>query len=93
MCQWCSLVYTQLVALVYARMSILSNLSHCYLSYWHCVASVPQENIVVNRERLQAIADCVDRTERALASAARLATDMAEVFEASTLCASRGVRA
>ena len=84
-------MYTQLVALVYARMSILSNLSHCYLSYWHCVASVPQENIAVNRVRLQAIADSMDRSERALASAARLATEMADVFEASTHVHSQAV--
>ena len=37
----------------------------------------------MNRGRLQAISDSMDRSERALASAARLANEMAEVFEAS----------
>ena len=67
---------------MYARMSMLSHLSHGYSSYWQCAARVPQD-IAVNRVRLQAVADGLDRAERGLASAARLAAEMSEVFEAS----------
>jgi hypothetical protein len=58
-------------------------MSHCYSSYWQCAATVPQD-IAVSRERLQALADGMDRAERGLAAANRLATEMAVVFEAST---------
>ncbi len=37
----------------------------------------------MNRVRLQAVADGLDRAERGLASAARLAAEMSEIFEAS----------
>jgi hypothetical protein len=63
-------------------MSMLSHLSHGYSSYWQCAAIVPQD-IAVNRGRLQAVADGLDRAERGLAASARLAAEMSEVFEAS----------
>ena len=75
-------MYTQLVALMFARMSMPSHLSHGYSSCWQCAASVLQD-IAVNRVRLQAVADGLDRAERGLASAARLAAEMSEIFEAS----------
>jgi hypothetical protein len=37
----------------------------------------------VNKVRLQAVADGLDRAERGLAASARLAAEMSEVFEAS----------
>jgi hypothetical protein len=45
------------------------------------VASVPQDTIVLSRARLQALLDGVDRCERGMAAAARLARDIAGTFE------------
>jgi hypothetical protein len=46
-------------------------------------ASVPQEIIPVNRARLQAILDGLDRADRGLAAASRLAGEMQTAFEDS----------
>ncbi len=93
----CRMMITVVLTCVYTasffrvrRMCLLSNLPHCYSLYWQCAASVPQD-IAVNRQRLQAVADSMDRPERALASASRLATEMAEVFEASIHVPSQAV--
>jgi hypothetical protein len=52
------------------------------------IASVPQDTIVVSRARMQAILDGLDRADRGLAAASRLAREISDTFEDTSMIAS-----
>ena len=49
------------------------------------IASVPQDTIVVSRARMQAILDGLDRADRGLAASSRLAREISDTFEDTSM--------